>query len=167
MATPMTTTNPVHLEQHIGKCIASLKAGAILDALYIGLFAILFIVAGLDITLAALGCIILYLLIFPFCQIWAKVLKRGIRLPRFTFWGNIAFVAVSYLLQFFIWLFVYIGVPFFMCAAALAAFQSLGSTAANIAPLAFLAWPIIEVAYICIQRRCLAQLRQQACSALQ
>lgn len=165
MTSPITTTDPVQLERHIEKCSVSLRSGLILDALYMGLFALIFVMSGQNLIAMLPGFIALFLLTLPFCQIWAKVLKRGIHLPCLTFWGNIAFVAAAYTLQIFIWFFAYIGMPFLMCALAFTALDSLGDVATNTVLTAVLAWPIIDIAYICYQRKRLAQLQQESALA--
>lgn len=162
MTSPIITTDPVRLERHIEKCIVSLRSGSVLDALYMGLFALIFVASGQDLIAMLPGFVAMFLLLVPFCQIWAKVLKRGIHPPHFTFWGNIAFVAAAYTLQIVIWFMAYIGMPFLMCAFAFMALESLGSTVAEITLLAVLIWPIIDITYIYYQRKRLAKLHQEA-----
>lgn len=163
MLSMLRTTDPILLETHIKNCLTSLRDGAAFSALLFGGLMLLCAAGGSSITSMLPAFLFLFLILIPFCQIWVKVLRRGIHLPSFSFWGNIEFVLIGYLLQFTIKIVIYIGTPLIMLAFAAALIGQLGDAFFLVALFAALSWPLIIFGYVHYQRRRLAELIGNCC----
>lgn len=158
MLSTLRTTDPILLETHIKDCLTSLRDGAAFSALLFGGVMLICVAGGSNITVMLPACFLMFLMLIPFCQLWTRVLRRGIHLPSFSFWGNVEFVLVGYLLQFTIKILIYIGTPLMMCGLTIALAEQLGDAFALVTLLIALSWPLIIFGYVHFQRKRLAEL---------
>lgn len=164
MAFKMTSKDPIELKDHVRACVITLRDGAALDALYMLGFLILFALGKQDFSQVLPGMGVMYLLLLPGCEIWAKVLKRGIHLPSFSFWGRVEFVLAGYMIQFAIKFFLYVGMPFLIVAAVFSLLELVHPYAAVVGIMILAAWPILNIGYIMYQRRRLNLIINCSCS---
>lgn len=158
MSSVLRSTDPILLETHIKDCLISLRDGATFSALIFGGLLLVSAAIGADIISMLPAFLLMFLLLIPFCQVWSKVLRCGIHLPSFSFWGKVEFVLVGYLLQFMIKIMIYIGTPLMMFAFVIGLAEQLGSAFFLIAILIALSWPLIVFAYVRYQKNRLAKL---------
>lgn len=158
MPSMLRTTDPILLETHIKNCLTSLRDGAVFSALLFGGLMLLCVAGGSSITSMLPACLFMFLILIPFCQIWVRVLRRGIHLPSFSFWGNIEFVLIGYLLQFTVKVLIYIGTPLIMLTFAASLVEQLGDAFFLAALFVALSWPLIIFGYVHYQRKRLAEL---------
>lgn len=146
------TNDPIALEEHINRQIASIRRGAIMDAIFSDLLTMAVAVSGLSMGKAlALFALFFIMMLLP-CQICSKFLKGGLHLPKFTFWGNPAFVIAGYLIQLALPIVIYAGIPLAIFAVMLSILESLPASLEGLAVLLYLAWPVLVFSYVAFQK---------------